>query len=100
VVLEAQSSGLPVIVTDKGGPHELVIDGETGVVFSAGDHHELSEAIHGVIIDGDLLALMGSNARRFILERKPESSRSYSTILESGRCRDGCTEDQRMAAAA
>ncbi len=33
VVLEAQASGLPVIVSDEGGPRELMIDGETGVVF-------------------------------------------------------------------
>jgi glycosyltransferase involved in cell wall biosynthesis len=32
VVLEAQASGLPVIVSDEGGPRELMIDGETGVV--------------------------------------------------------------------
>jgi glycosyltransferase involved in cell wall biosynthesis len=28
--LEAQASGLPVIVSDKGGPQELMVDGVTG----------------------------------------------------------------------
>ncbi|MGE3176714.1 MAG: glycosyltransferase family 4 protein [Vicinamibacterales bacterium] len=32
VVLEAQASGLPVLVTDKGGPRENMVDGETGFV--------------------------------------------------------------------
>lgn len=32
VVLEAQASGLPVLVTDEGGPRENMIDGETGWV--------------------------------------------------------------------
>ena len=32
VVLEAQACGLPVLVTDEGGPHENMIDGETGFV--------------------------------------------------------------------
>jgi glycosyltransferase involved in cell wall biosynthesis len=37
VVLEAQASGLPVLVTDKGGPHENMIAGVTGVVSSSED---------------------------------------------------------------
>ncbi len=37
VVLEAQASGVPALVTDRGGPHELVRDGETGFVLPA-DH--------------------------------------------------------------
>jgi glycosyltransferase involved in cell wall biosynthesis len=32
VVLEAQASGLPVVVTDAGGPRENMVDGSTGVV--------------------------------------------------------------------
>lgn len=32
VVLEAQASGLPVLVSDAGGPRENMIDGETGFV--------------------------------------------------------------------
>lgn len=32
VVLEAQASGLPVLVSDAGGPQENVLDGETGLV--------------------------------------------------------------------
>ncbi len=32
VVLEAQASGLPVLVTDAGGPQENMVDGETGFV--------------------------------------------------------------------
>lgn len=33
VVMEAQCSGLPVIVTDQGGPKEVVDDGRTGYVL-------------------------------------------------------------------
>jgi len=32
VVLEAQASGLPVLVTDQGGPRENMLRGETGFV--------------------------------------------------------------------
>jgi glycosyltransferase involved in cell wall biosynthesis/predicted metal-dependent phosphoesterase TrpH len=35
VVLEAQACGLPAIVSDKGGPKEIVIDHKTGFVVAA-----------------------------------------------------------------
>jgi glycosyltransferase involved in cell wall biosynthesis len=37
VVLEAQASGLPVVVSDRGGPAEQVIPDGTGAVCPAGD---------------------------------------------------------------
>src|SRR5580700_3106168 len=37
VVLEAQASGLPVVVTNVGGPHENMIAGRTGVVSADRD---------------------------------------------------------------
>jgi glycosyltransferase involved in cell wall biosynthesis len=35
VVMEAQSAGLPVLVTDQGGPSEVVDEGSTGFVLPA-----------------------------------------------------------------
>jgi len=81
VVLEAQASGLPVIVSDEGGPRELMLDGETGVVFRAGSKDDLSAAIRVMISDPERMNLMGLNARRFTLEKAPDSSQTYSTIL-------------------
>lgn len=37
VVMESQSSGLPVVVTDQGGPKEVVDHGRTGFVLPADD---------------------------------------------------------------
>jgi glycosyltransferase involved in cell wall biosynthesis len=37
VVLESQSCGLPALVSDKGGPQKIVINGETGFVIPADD---------------------------------------------------------------
>jgi glycosyltransferase involved in cell wall biosynthesis len=48
VILEAQASGLPVIVTDQGGPHENMIDGKTGVVVSGDYESSLLEAMLSV----------------------------------------------------
>lgn len=37
VVLEAQSCGLPALVSDRGGPKEIITDGVTGFVARDGD---------------------------------------------------------------
>jgi len=81
VVLEAQASGLPVVVSDQGGPRELMIDGETGAVFQAGVKNSLTAAIRALISDPERLSLMGQSARRFTLSNAPDSSQTYSTIL-------------------
>ncbi|MFW5702321.1 MAG: glycosyltransferase family 4 protein, partial [Bacteroidota bacterium] len=39
-VLEAQACGVPAIVSDKGGPRDIVIDGETGYVAAVGNREE------------------------------------------------------------
>jgi glycosyltransferase involved in cell wall biosynthesis len=85
VVLEAQSSGLPVIVSDAGGPKELMVDGETGMVFSAGNGADLAAAIRHFLNNRTILAEMGHNARKFTLRSAPAAGDVYSTILQSGR---------------
>jgi glycosyltransferase involved in cell wall biosynthesis len=81
VVLEAQASGLPVIVSDEGGPCELMIQGETGLVFRAGNADDLAAAIKTMISDPEHSTRMGRNARRFTLDKAPDSNQTYSTIL-------------------
>lgn len=48
-VLEAQACGLPAIVSDKGGPKNIVIDGETGFVAKADDVKDWFGKINFVI---------------------------------------------------
>ena len=45
VVLEAQACGLPVIVTDEGGPREAVRHGETGLICGARGPFTLAVAL-------------------------------------------------------
>jgi glycosyltransferase involved in cell wall biosynthesis len=69
VVLEAQASGLPVIVTDKGGPRENMIPEKTGLVCTAGDPTELCQAMVTLANDPHLLKTMGDQAREYIRTR-------------------------------
>jgi glycosyltransferase involved in cell wall biosynthesis len=100
VVLEAQASGLPVIVSDEGGPRELMIDGETGVVFRAGSTNDLVASIKLLASDPQRIATMGRNARRFILDKAPDSDETYSTILQHDTFRQTFGENPSLADAA
>ena len=67
VVLEAMSSGLPVVVTDKMGPRELVDHGFNG--FIASNDREFKRYLDRLIQDGELRRSMGARSRTMALER-------------------------------
>jgi len=48
-VLEAQACGLPAIVSDEGGPQEIIVNGKTGHVARAGDIPDWLEKIESVL---------------------------------------------------
>ncbi len=74
VVLEAQASGLPVIVTDKGGPCENMANQETGLVVPADDSVALMSAIQTLVHHPDTLKFMGSAARKYVEARSFEAA--------------------------
>lgn len=81
VVLEAQASGIPVIVSDEGGPKELMVPGETGFVVKANGRAELSRAMAYFLYNQELSKSMGERARRFIESKAPNPGEVYDTIL-------------------
>ncbi|HUJ16736.1 MAG TPA: glycosyltransferase [Nitrospirota bacterium] len=81
VVLEAQASGLPVIVSDQGGPKELLDDGKTGFIIKGDNTAALVDAMRRFITDSHAASIMGSHAREFIESNSPQANEVYSTIL-------------------
>jgi glycosyltransferase involved in cell wall biosynthesis len=65
VVLEAQASGLPVVVTSSGGPREAMQPGRTGLVVAPHDPQALSMSVLDLMLDRERLASMSSLARKF-----------------------------------
>lgn len=81
VVLEAQASGLPVIVSDEGGPSELMENGRTGLVIRADSRDALAEAMRFFLNDPYRRKQMGARARAFTENNKIHANDAYSTIL-------------------
>jgi glycosyltransferase involved in cell wall biosynthesis/predicted metal-dependent phosphoesterase TrpH len=49
VVLEAQSCGTPAVVSNIGGPQEIIINGKTGFVAKADSIHDWTSTLVGLI---------------------------------------------------
>lgn len=81
VVLEAQASGLPVLVTDKGGPHENVLHNETGYIIPEGNPHIFLEKLNYLLDNPTVLAKMKKSARSFMQNRSFESA--FEKLWES-----------------
>jgi len=62
--MEALASGIPALVSDRGGPSELVCHRETGLVLPAGDHGRWKDAIATLAHDHHQRDAMGRSARR------------------------------------
>jgi len=62
VVLEAQASGAPVLVSDRGGPGQIVDAGVSGLVLPATDRAAWTDAIVGLFADDARRRAMGAAA--------------------------------------
>jgi glycosyltransferase involved in cell wall biosynthesis len=63
VILEAQSCGLPVITSARGGATEGIQDGETGFAHREGDVDQLTESLVHLLNDDDLACDFSISAR-------------------------------------
>jgi glycosyltransferase involved in cell wall biosynthesis len=64
VVIEAQAAGLPVLVSDKGGPQEVMDEGITGLVLPAESPAVWEKAINDLLNDTPRRERMSRTASR------------------------------------
>ena len=69
VILEALAAGLPVVVSDIGGPQELVTHGVTGLVTKGRDPADFTAAVRRLATDESLRSEMSKAARRAVQDR-------------------------------
>src|SRR5262245_10886796 len=92
--LEAQASGLPVIVSDVGGPIELMLDGITGLKVKGRNAEELCEAMRAFMDESTRLQ-MGQMARAFAEVNRVDEP--FSAILDTDAYRRRIEERKKTA---
>jgi len=81
VVLEALASGLPNVVSDQGGPKDLIIHGVTGFVTRAHDPEDFTVHVTRLVNDVALRSAMSTAAHRGVQSRDwDEAGRRFWSI--------------------
>lgn len=91
--LEAQASGLPVIVTDIGGPAELMQHGVTGLMVRGNDVRSLHDAMLQLMSPTMRLQL-GCDARAFAEANRVDEP--FTAVLDSEAYRRQLRKRKRM----
>jgi len=83
--LEAMAQGRLFIASDVGGHHELIRDGETGVLFRAGDAADLAAKTLELLAHSERWPALKANGRRFVEEERTwqNSVRRYAPVYET-----------------
>ncbi|TFD82003.1 glycosyltransferase family 4 protein [Cryobacterium fucosi] len=70
---EAHAAGLPVVAPHAGGPIDLVVHGENGLLFTPDDERDLRRCVALLAGDAPLRHRMGEAGRRSVLGRSWEN---------------------------
>lgn len=84
-LLEAMAAGCPVIASRVGGTPELVEDGQTGLLFPAGDAGALAAALTR-LADPALRARLADAARRHVTRHHTRAALAAATAAVYERC--------------
>jgi glycosyltransferase involved in cell wall biosynthesis len=87
VILEAFSVGRPVIVTDCGGPAEIVRDGVDGLIVPSRDSAALSAAMQSLVANPQRIAEMAASIRpvRTLARHVDDLEQILTSCLTKGR---------------
>jgi PEP-CTERM/exosortase A-associated glycosyltransferase len=82
--LEAMAQGRLVVASDVGGHRELIRDGETGLLFRAGDHASLAATVLEALAQPERGRAIRTSARRFVEAERTwaASVAKYVTVYE------------------
>lgn len=81
VVVEANSCGIPVIASNRGGIPEIIVEGETGFVFDAENDSSLVELLQEIaLLERQKYELISMNA--FVFSRRFNSEKVMNEYME------------------
>jgi glycosyltransferase involved in cell wall biosynthesis len=95
-ILEAMSTGLPVIATAVGGVPEMVVDGVTGILVPAHSPYEIAGALRSLVKDPDRRRSLGNAGRAraismFSIDRSARAlQQSYASLAGRPSAPSGC----------
>jgi D-inositol-3-phosphate glycosyltransferase len=79
-LLEAMSSGVPVVSTRCGGPESVVVDGETGYLTPVGDPAAMAQTIAALLADRETRERMSQRARQVAVEKHSMAGAAQALI--------------------
>jgi glycosyltransferase involved in cell wall biosynthesis len=84
-IMEAMAAGLPVAASRIGGNPELVVEGETGLIFEPFDSSDVVSKLAKLLGDADMCREMGEAGRRRVLTdfTLDDMVRRYYELYES-----------------
>ena len=88
VTVEAMLAGLPVVGSNTGGTPELIVDGETGIIFKCDDYKDLADKILLIYKNPELAYMISTNAKKvakdkfMILRCVKELVNLYNDVLQ------------------
>jgi glycosyltransferase involved in cell wall biosynthesis len=94
-IVEAYCQGLPIIASRIGALSDIIEDGATGLLFSAGDANEFAAKVDWAYRHPEAMRMMGSNARRMYEEKYTPSI----NIVQLLAIYEAAIEQSRSAAA-
>ena len=65
---EGSACGVPCVGSDTGGIPEVILNNETGYLFTSGDSKDLADKLELLIINSSLRKIMGRNGREYIAD--------------------------------
>lgn len=80
-LVESLACGTPVIAARIGSVPEIIVDGATGIHFTAGDVDDLANKVRWACSNPDKLVEMGAAARQEFLA-KYTAKQNYNTLME------------------
>jgi glycosyltransferase involved in cell wall biosynthesis len=95
VLIEAAALARPPLASSVGGMRDLVVDGESALLFEPGDEHGCRRAIvRAASLSDESLTLLGRRAERAAREHceARDETRAYLDVLHHTARRIACTE--------